>query len=182
MMGTLVVKGLKTSRIRSACCSSQTPSSDRSQLTYGMIISSSNLTDPSVILKCFGFTVKLNDLGKLNFVKLCWVFPSYISRIGRNSFENVMPNVGYRLLVRWSSNTNVFGVFFSTKVYLEVGACLEGVSSIFNISECGIWYFSILEMISWWKISAVSFRAPSGISGLLVVAALSWFPFAGKDS
>ena len=63
---------------------------------------------------------------------------------------------------------------------LEVGGNLENIWSIFNINEWGIWYFSTFETISWWKFSAVSFQAPSEISGLPVVAALFMNPIHWK--
>ena len=60
---------------------------------------------------------------------------------------------------------------------LEVGVNLEGVWSIFNVSEFGISYFSILEMT---LISVASFRAPSEISGLPEVAILFLNPIHWK--
>ena len=71
-----IIWPLKTSRISSICCPSPTPtpSLDYLQLTYGLIISSSNWRDSSVLLKWFRFALKLNDLGKLNFEILCWIF------------------------------------------------------------------------------------------------------------
>ena len=70
--------------------------------------------------------------------------------------------------------------FFSAIVRLETGAYLDGVWSIFMITEDGIWCFSFNVVIWWWNISSASFRAPAGISGLEVVHTLLTKPIRLK--
>ena len=55
-----------------------------SEMTYGMIISSSSLRDCMVLLKCFSFALNENALGNSNPGKLWRVFPTEINCISKN--------------------------------------------------------------------------------------------------
>ena len=58
--------------------------------------------------------------------------------MGRISFENVIPNVAVIACLKDDPAILTCLEFFLAKVSLEVGANLEDVWSIFNISEWGI--------------------------------------------
>ena len=70
--------------------------------------------------------------------------------------------------------------FLSANVRVKSGAYFDGVWLMLKIITYGILCFSTFYTISWWKSSSVSFRTPSGISGLEVVATLFTKPIQGK--
>ena len=74
----------------------------------------------------FGFTLKENVSGNLNFGKLSTAFPPYIKCIGKNLDERVIPKVPVIACLYVNSSTCTCLEFSVAIAQLETGAYLKG--------------------------------------------------------
>ena len=102
------------------------------------MISSKTFNDSCVLLKCFELALKEKDDGKFMRGKLLCVFPLYISCIGKNLPEYVMPKVA---VIDSLKALPVIGICFDhflARVLFETSAYFCGVLSKFIISDSGM--------------------------------------------
>ena len=73
----------------------------RSEMTYGLIISSRSLRDSLLLLECLSFALNKNEnaLGNSNLKKFWRVFPPQINCIGKNWLSYVIPNIAVTTLL-----------------------------------------------------------------------------------
>ena len=99
------------------------------------MISSKSFNDSCVLLKCFELAIKEKNNGKFKRGKLLCVFPLYISCIGKNLPEYVMPKVA---VIHSLKARPVIGICFDpflVRVLFETGVYFRGVLSKFIISD-----------------------------------------------
>ena len=127
------------------------------------------LIDSRVLLQCFGFTLKENDSGNLKRGKLWFVFPPYMSCIGKKPPFNETVNVP--VMHRLSSDPAIPMEFdpFLAKVWFALYIYSSFVWSRFKIRLAGILWSSTRDTITCKYKSWASFFAPLGISMLPVV-------------
>ena len=127
--------------------------------------------DSAVLLQCLGLADKGNPTGNSNLGKLWFVFPPYISCIGRNFPFTVMVKVSVICFLSLKLEMGTQFKPFSVITVLPMETYFEIVWSRFSTDNERIWNFSTLLTISCKNVSFASFFAPEGILTFPVVPA-----------
>ena len=109
-----------------------------------------------------------------------------MSWIGRNLLSRLIPNVAVNDLQQVAPEMLTCFELRFAKFWLDTGAYFSGVWSKFMTKDDGMSCSSTNLMIWWWYKRSASFFAPSGMTGLLVVAdrlrnPIRWNKLFGQD-
>ena len=123
------------------------------------------------IIVVFRISREEKSNGNANLGKLWFVFPPYISCIGRDFLWNVLVKVPVMLLLSLQPEMRTEFEPFSTTVILLMETCFELVGSRFKTQDEGIWSFFTLLSISCKNVRSTSFFASAEILTFPVVPA-----------
>ena len=139
------------------------------------------LIDSRVLLQCFGFTLKENDSGNLKRGKLWFVFPPYMSCIGKKPPFNETVNVP--VMHRLSLDPAIPMDFepFLAKVWFALGIYFSFVWSRFKIRLSGTLWSSTRDTISCKYKSSSSFFLHWGFQSCQLFSCIFWSSFCEKS-
>ena len=133
------------------------------------MILSISLSDSCVLLKWFSLAVNENESGDFSLPRFLWVFPPYISCVGKNFRLNEILKVS---VIDFLNNRSLIVTCFGQlhdSVLLAKDAFLSGVWSKFITKDNWVERRSTRLAIWCWNINFVSFFVNSGISSLDLV-------------